>query len=263
MAKAIYWIDDNPHVIMNIVEGVFSQFWNLKNEEGIETHIRIFGNDGQEAPGLGLWDKNDEKEFREEIIKKFEQLCSNADKLGEEKIFQKKSNLICDNIIMMHKIPENEIEEREIEEYRKLCNIWQNSPCELNGEDICITEQARECAEKLVQKMNIADGACVGLDLALLQGDIEKVKFAGKPILSMELYHMIKQKHECFLYSYYIFDKTFIESWEKVYSKVYRDMTTPIIHKRREMYAKNISETLISELVNLVDKSYERRKDNL
>ncbi len=263
MNKAIYWVDDNPYVIMNIVEGVFSKLWNLDGEEGIETHIRIFGNEGQEAKGLGLWDKNDEKEFQTAIMQRFEQLCSNADKLGEKNVFQKKSGLICDNIIMMYKFPENEIEKKEIEEYRKFCNIWQNSSSEKIGENIYITDEARLCAEKLLKKMNIVEGACVGLDLALLQGDIKKVKDDGKPILSMELYHMIKQQHECFLYSRYMFDKSFIESWKKVYEKIYGDKELPIIHKRCELFAKNVSETLINQLLELVDKSYKRSDGNL
>ncbi len=262
MGKSMYWIDDNPHVIMNIVDGVFSKLWNLDGEESIETHVRIFGNEGQESRGLGLWDKNDEKEFQAKIVQKFEQLCRNVDPMGDENVFQKKSGLICDNIVMMYKLPENETEVKEIEEYRKFCNIWQSCPCETKENAICITEEARESARTLLKKMDIIEGACVGLDLALLQGDMEKVKDEGKPILSMELYHLIKQQHECFLYSRYMFDKSFIESWKKVYAKVYGDKERPIIHKRSELFAKNVSEALINQLIKLVDESYERRNCN-
>lgn len=263
MGKAIYWIDDNPHVIINIVDGVFSKLWKLDDEEGIETHIRILGNGGQETRGLRLWEKDDEKQFRTAIMQRFEQLCSNADKLGEKNIFQKKSGLISDNIIMMYKSPVNDIEEREVEEYRKMYYIWQNNSCKMDGENISITNEARDCTEILLQKMGIEKGACVGLDMALFHGDIEKVKDEGKPILSMELYHMIKQTHECFMYSHYMFDKRFIESWKEVYSKAYGDKELPIIHKRSELFAKNVSETLINQLLELVDKSYKRREGNL
>ncbi len=263
MSKAIYWIDDNPYVFMNIVDGVCSKLWKLDEEEGIETHIRILGNQGQETGGLYLWEKNDEKQFQTAIMHKFERLCSNADKMGEKNTFQKKSGLISDNIIMMYKSPVNDIEEKEVEEYRNLYNIWQNNSCKIDGENISITNEARDCTEMLLQKMGIEKGACVGLDMALFYGDIEKVKDEGKPILSMELYHLIKQTHECFLYSHYMFDKIFIESWKKVYIKTYDDKELPIIHKRSELFAKNVSETLINQLLELVDKSYKRRDGNI
>lgn len=263
MGKAIYWIEDNTHVIMNIVDGVFSRLWKLDEEEGIETHIRILGNEGQETWGLHLWEKNDEKEFQTAIMHRFEQLCRNVDKMGEENTFQKKSGLISDNIIMMYKSPVNDIEEKEVEEYRKLYYIWQNNSCKIDGENICITNEARYYAEMLLKKMGIKKGACVGLDMALFYGDIEKVKVEGKPILSMELYYLIKQTHECFLYSHYMFDKIFIESWKKVYIKIYGDNELPIIHKRSELFTKNVSDVLINELLELIDKSYKRRDGNL
>lgn len=248
MCKAILWIDDSTDGIMNIVESIFPYFWDLSGNNGIETHIRIIGNNMQDAPALDLWSEEDEQQYRADIMNIFQQLCRDNDRLGDKNLYEKRKNLICDNIRIMYKQ-----EDKDIDEYRQLCQMWQNTSE--------ITKQNHESAQSLVQKMEIPEGACVGLDLALLQGDIENVRDKNKPILSMELYHIIKEKHECFLYSNYVFDTSFINEWKKVYSEKYDDTTEPIIHKRSEMYIKNISENLIKELIDLVNKSYERGSD--
>lgn len=256
MEKAIYWIDDNPGGIMSIVENIFPYFWKISEDEGIETHVRIFGNAEQNSYELCLWKKSDEIEFQDEIMKRFERLCSNKDEFGEEGIFNKKKCLIDKNIRFMYKFPENDEEEKEYENYKNIYNIWKNDLATENVEgEVCISKKARDLAKMLLEKMDIQQRACVGLDLALLQGDIKKVCDFKKPILSMELYNLLKANHECFLYSHYVLDTDFVNAWKEVYANYYDDEKI-IIHKRSEMYAKNISESLIHELLEMVDESY-------
>lgn len=261
MGKAIYWIDDNSSAIMNIVDSVFPSFWKLEEEDGIETHIRVFGNCKQETSGLALWSKKDEQKFQQDIIRKFERLCKNKDRLGERNLFVKKKDLICDNIVVMYKQPESKEKEQEIEEYKKIYSVWQGGQViELVEGKKQISNEAQMLTKKLLERMNIAEGACIALDLALLQGDMEKVKLKKLPILSMELYHLIKEKHECFLYSYYFFEEKFIDAWKEVYSDIYCE-TSPIIHTRKELLRKNITETLTNELISMINKSYEERRE--
>ena len=257
MGKSIYWIDDSCSVIMNIVKTIFPKFWKLDEEQdGIETHIRIFGNDIQESPQLVLWDKNDVKGFQQEIIKLFEQLCRNYDDFSEESLFERNRHLICDNIKFLY--TQEDTNEKEIEEYRKLYQMWSGDVLNQFGDGGgSIIPEARSCAKQLLEKLDIEKGACVGLDLALFWGDIKRVRDENKPILSMELYNMIKEQHECFLYSYYYFDTSFINAWQSVYAKIYH-APKPIIHRRRELYAKHISDSIIHELLTMVEKSYER-----
>lgn len=263
MKKTIFWIDDNIGVIKNIAESIFPHFWKIDEENGIETYVRILGNGIQEPPGLGLWEEGDEQELQEFIDKIFERLCRDVDVLGEKKLYAKKKYLVCDSVKIMYKKTEDSEGKKECEEYRKLCSIWQGNPLEKsNGNVERIAEEARVSAKKALKKMNIEKGACVGLDLALLQRDIEKVRDEKKPILSMELYHMIKEEHECFLYSFYFFDNMFVESWKSVYAKYYCDKEEPIIHKRCDMYKKNISSELITNFLSMIDKSYAKEEKN-
>lgn len=263
MRKAIYWIDDNSSAIMNIVDSILPHFFNFDETEIIEIHIRIFGNCIQVPPGLALCSKKDEQELQWDIFKKFEQLCKDNDRFNENDIFNRKKNLICDNIVVMYKQPEGVESNQEIEEYKEICRIWQGNPIiELSGGKKQISDEAKIYAEKLLERMDIAEGACVGLDLALLQGDIEKVKTEKLPILSMQLYHLIKEKHDCFLYSYYIFEEEFIKAWKSVYSNIYGDLEEPIIHRRKDLFIKDISDSLLKELISMVNESYERGDGN-
>lgn len=260
MVKEIFWIDDNIGVIKNIAKSIFPYLWKIKDEEGVKTHVRILGNGIQESPGLSLWEESDEEDLQKYINRIFWQLCRDIDSLDDQEIYAQKQHLIFGNVKIMYKKNEND---KMYEEYRKLCDVWQGNPVEeQEGQKKQISENAKKSARAILERMNITEGACVGLDLALLQKDIEKVRDEKKPILSMELYNMIKEKHECFLYSYYVFDNTFINSWKEVYAKLYYDKEQPVIHRRSDMFQKNVSDKLIRDLLSMIDKSYTKGKKN-
>lgn len=241
--KAIYWIDDSTTGILNIVHSVFPRFWDKKNG-AIETHIRIIGNETQEATDLKLWSEKDEQKLKQHIYKVFEQFCRNEDNFGQEDLFEKKFDLIENNIQIMYKLEDN-----DSDEYRKLYSIWKKNEK--------ITKEAEDSAQALLDKMNIAAGACVGLDLALLKGDIDKVSTKKQPILSMQLYKKLREKHKCFLYSKYVGQDPFIEGWKEVYKNTFDDSNQIIIKKRHDLFEKNISEAGFGELKKLVEDSYE------
>ncbi len=245
MNKAIYWIDDSTTGILNIVNSVFPYFWKINDDEGIETHIKIIGNETQAATDLKLWTIKDEEDFKKQILDMFEQLCVDNDDFGEKGLFEKKINLIEKNIQIMYKLEDN-----DSGEYRKLYSVWKNNEV--------ITDEARESAKNLLNKMNIVKGACVGLDLALLKGDMEKVSAKKQPILSMQLYNILQQKHKCFLYSKYGSQDPFVEGWKEVYESTFNDSNPIIIQKRCGLFEKNISKKEIDELLKLVDESYEQ-----
>lgn len=240
--KAIYWIDDSTTGILNIVHSVFPRFWDKRNG-AIETHIRIIGNETQEATDLKLWSEKDEQKLKQYIYKVFEQFCRNEDNFGQKDLFEKNFDLIENNIQIMYKL-----EDKDSDEYGKLYSIWKS-----NEE---ITEGAKVSAQALLDKMNIAAGACVGLDLALLKGDIEKVSTKKQPILSMQLYNELQKNHKCFLYSKYVGQDPFIEGWKVVYENTFKDSKQIIIKRRRDLFKKNISEAGFEELKKLVEDSY-------
>lgn len=261
MKKAIFWIDDSTRVIEIFAKNIFPYFWKIDQEEGIETHVRILGNGTQKTSGLSQWEEADEQGLQKCINGIFEQLCRNMDSFGEKKIYAKKRHLVRDTVKIMYKKNEEGGGDEEYEEYRKLCSIWQRNPImETKEGNREITEEAKECAKIVLEKMNITEGACVGLDLALLQKDFENVRDKKQPILSMELYHMIKAYYECFLYSFYVYDESFIELWKRVYTEYYSDDKEPIIHKRCDMYPKNGSDKLITDILNMIDKAYAKEK---
>lgn len=240
--KAIYWIDDSTTGILNIVHSIFPRFWNWESG-AIETHIRIIGNETQEATDLKLWSEKDEQKLKEHIYEVFEQSCRNEDNFGQDDLYEKKIDLIENNIHIMYKLEDN-----DSDEYRKLYSIWKK-----NEE---ITKEAEDSAQALLDKMNIAAGACVGLDLALLKGDIDKVSTKKQPILSMQLYKKLQEKHKCFLYSKYVGQDPFIEGWKEVYENTFKDSKQIIIKKRHDLFEKNISEAGFEELIKLVEDSY-------
>lgn len=249
MCKAIYWIDDSTQGIMNIVHSVFPYLWDLEGKrEGIETHVQIIGNGEQVTTGTSLWSKEDERKSSQAIMRMLERLCKNGDRMNQQKLYAKKKDLIENKFKIVYKSDDN-----DISEYRKLCSAWQD-----NNQ---ITSEAQDSVKKLFKRMEIKKGACVGLDLALLKGDIDKVRKREQPILSMELYRLIKEDHECFLYSKYVYDKSFVEKWEDVYLRIYNETEIPTIHRRSELYAKNLLRDKIDELVDMVNESYKKKEE--
>lgn len=253
MEKKIYWIDDYPGAILTIAENIFPYFWKLDEDEGIETHVKLIGNAFQEPPGLELWSKKDEQNLQEALMEQFKQVWKDKKRFEEDKVIEHRKKLIYGNVKFLYKNPENDVEKEQIKEYRKLCELWQS-----NLKDNETRNEAKKLAQKLYQLLDIDLGACVALDMALLQGDIEKIQKKAGPILSMELYHLIKKSHKCFLYSYYVFDNSFINAWKDFYKYSYEDSEEPVIYSRSAMYTKKLTGKLIEELLIMINKSYEK-----
>ncbi|MCD8014455.1 MAG: hypothetical protein LUG99_15015 [Lachnospiraceae bacterium] len=271
--KAIFLIDDDPGGIMSIVKSIFPRLWKIDEEDGIETHICIFGNAEYTGDVYHLLrKKQQELEFGRAVENQLWYECNYYEETEYESenvdpdsdteecaTFNKKINLVADKVHMLY----TESDEDAKTEYETICREWMTdvSVCVGNREDdkspLCVNDRAKECVDKLLHRMNIPVQACVGLDLALLQGDIDRVKENHRPIISMELYKRIKEKHWCFLYSKYVMDQDFTNEWKNVYRSFYGDSDNPVIYQKNEMYRKELSKEIIENLLNMINDPLE------
>ncbi len=225
--KTIYWINDNIQQTIGIMRKTFPTLWHLDkedqenegNEKGVATKVVIFGNAFQQIPVVTLHSESEEIALQhkmEDLL--FEKCQTLQGATWDTHYYQRKRKLIENSVNVIFKTQIKEDKKREKEDlifYQELCTLWQDEI-----EKGKISDKHKEKVREVIERMNFPENACIGIDLVLLHGDIEKTK-EEKCIISMELFHQLKQKYKCFLYSNLSFDAQFVEQWKANYEKVF------------------------------------------
>lgn len=252
--KTIYWIDDDVEKIVYIIQGVILQLWNLsetKTDEKTATKILIFGNDSQESQEEYLYTDKDIMRLKNYIADIMFGECRRIEGPSwENQTYDNNLFLITDSVKCLFKkldegVTEDEKTEndKKLEIYKKIKEYWQSGQ-EVDVENL--KENAENIVKELIQLMDIESGACVGIDLALLKGDREKVLEGKGPIISMELYNQLKENHPCFIYSTYIFEAELLSSCKEIFKKHYGGDID--ILKRSELMLKCNSNFTINQI---------------
>lgn len=241
--KKIYWIDDNMQQLTYILQGAISKMWEIENskEEGIASEVIVFGNAWEEMDTDSLPSLKDQSETEDMVHDHFLELCIKKDGPNEDRpSYCEKKKLIenCVNYIYVQDNPE------DIKQYKELKCAWMST--DLNDKESSKYEEAANMVQQLINKMNLQEKAIVGIDMALLYGDMEKLEGKNR-ILSMELYKKISDNGlKCFMYSAEADDDDLMNNWLDTYAALYEKKDVKI-YQRSDLMKKG-GEKIINEI---------------
>lgn len=238
--KILYWIDDNIQQMFYIVQEAILKLWRLEREDGISSKIIIFGNNCENGDSDELYSKEKEDEYWRELWIIYKEICQSYEGPNpKHPIFNKKKDLVEDAICFLFK----KDNPGDLKAYGKIKTAWTRDA--LVDSSAGNYEKAKKEAAALLTRINIQENSVVGIDLSLLNGDVDRVK-AGKRIISMELFHQLTEAGtKCFLYSTDADDEEFRGNWEKSYKKLYKDDSTAITIYNRNDFMQKGSDTIV------------------
>lgn len=247
--KQLYWIDDNIQQMLYIIQGAITKFWKLNSidEEGIASKVIIFGNACEVADIDKISSEEDENKAYIKLFDLFLEGCMKKDGPNPERpTYKAKRNLIQKPVRFLYKKETKD----DYEAYKKLKDLWISE--NLNKADDEAYQNAAQEAKSLVKRINIEKDSVVGIDIALLFGDLDRLR-EKKRILSMELYHKISEEDniKCFMYSSEADDDELRENWTEVYAQLYGSKTIKIYQRSDFMQKGN------ADIVKEVEKMFE------
>lgn len=261
--KQLYWIDDNFQQVKYIIQGAMSKLWKLKdiNQEGIASKVLIFGNAYKVADTDDLPKEEKEREDYQTLQDLFQERCQEEDGPNRERpIYNKKKELIKDSIFYLYK----QEEPGDLCKYTEMKKAWISENLDdKNSENY---KKAAEQASLLIKRMKIKPDSVVGIDMALLYDDLDRLR-QRRRILSMELcYQMLNRNIRCFMYSTEADDDILRKNWEEKYASFYGNEEIKI-YKRSDLMQKG-NDDIVKEIVQMFEKEQkdevqDNGKDNM
>ncbi len=263
MAKTIYWIDDSVQKLEYIMQGIVTELWNVCAEDEndkVVSKILLFGNEYQ--GGGEETSNNIKKEY--ELQKRLDinlryACCQNEEITWGRETYKNNRYLIKDCVkVLFKQWTDQEADLFSVDKKDKEYQKRQQELCFLEeikeywapeNRDVIEAEtwkrEASDKVKKLIDMMEIEKGACVGIDLALLKKDREYLLF-NKPVIAMELYHQLKTKFFCFLYSTYTYEGHLVTRCKEIYNNYFEEDCR--IYRRDEMMAKKNHDNITREI---------------
>ncbi|MDE7424684.1 MAG: hypothetical protein K2N51_13520 [Lachnospiraceae bacterium] len=247
--KQLYWIDDNFQQVNYIAQGAISKLWKLEDidKEEIASKILIFGNAYKVADTDELPTEENEREVYQKLQDLFMEECQKHDGPSKDRpMYNEKKVLIQDPISYLYK---REVS-GDLEAYKKMKGAWISENLDdKNSENY---EKAAREAGLLIERMKIKPASVVGIDIALLHDDLERLR-QKRRILSMELCHQILSAHiRCFMYSTEADDDILRKNWEEMYGSFY-DNEEIKIYKRSDLMQKG-NDDIVKEIDQMFEK---------
>lgn len=267
MSKTLLWIDDSMEYILEVIQGAIVDSWKLdkEDEEGMKTRIVIFGDACHEEDSTALWEKRDEMDMNGKLLNTFLEECENMEGPTDgNRTAEMNLNLIDNAIQILFKAEDSE-EDRNL--YYSVKKIWKKESDEEDTikdanskkkeSETNDSQQIKNDVTKIIERMHIENNTAdksgskeetvIGIDLALLSGDLERVR-KNKKIISMEFYHQLKgKKYPCFIYSSNADDYQLIEAWKDTYQKLYND-NSPVPTYERSDFSRKSRENMIERI---------------
>lgn len=244
MGKEIIWIDDDIEKIIYIMQGVISKLWGIgkgQSDEQYMSKILLFGNDFY-PPGYEYqYSSKDEIKYSMMMEELFYRECLKLENgVGwNNTVYNDNKNLISNCFRILFKSDDEKKEAKLL--FEKIKEKWSNN----RNEEI--NSEASDIVKELIKYMNIGENAIIGIDLALLKGDREFILNHDSLIISMELFHQLRETHHCFIYSTYTFDTQVCNKCSEIYKKKYGENFKVI--RSCDLRAKNISQKVIDEII--------------
>ncbi|MCH5264760.1 MAG: hypothetical protein J1F02_02595 [Lachnospiraceae bacterium] len=254
--KQIYWIDDDFAQMFYIIQGVILKLWKLDSQttDKVRSNIVIFGDACLESSKNELHSLQDQDEKYDSFYHLYMERCRRLDGPDINRpIYRKNKGLVENSVLFLLKRDNHE----DIEEYNNIRKIWEESGDDMETDEV--RKVAKVQVNKLINRMNIATGAVIGIDISLLHGDIQRINNVQR-VISMELYNQLSaRKFKCFLYSSEAGEINFVENWKAAYFKYYtveerldKTLSDIKIYERKEFLRKG-SEIVVSEVKQLLE----------
>lgn len=245
--KQIYWIDDNIQQMLYIVQGAIAKLWKVKEEntEGIASKLIIFGNACDDADTDNIMSQKEENDASLKLENMLIDLCSAQDGPDKEKpIYNDRKKLVKDKVNFLYK-KENQDDRNQ---YQNLKHAWIAE--NLDDKDSAEYKKASRETDNLIKRIKIEPGNVVGIDIALLYGDMKRLR-KKKRIISMELYNMLcKLQLRCFMYSSEADVDELMQNWKDTYQSLYENADVKI-YQRRDFMQKGNIDVVIDEIEDL------------
>lgn len=210
------------------MQGAIAKLWKLndKDIEGIASKLIIFGNACEDADKDEPLSQEDENDAKRQLYDMFLELCAKADGPDSERpMYNAKKDLVRNKVSYLYKKENRD----DIEKYRILKNTWILEDLS-DGAGVEYTN-ASSATDELIQRMEIEEGNVVGIDIALLYGDLERLR-EKKRIISMELCYKLSNNHvRCFMYSSEADDDELMRNWQEVYKSLYQEAGVKIYQR--------------------------------
>ena len=243
----IYWIDDNIEQMLYVVQGVFTQLWDLKNEDGVKSKIVIFGNGCEEYDSNDLCSMEIEQKYTLRLWNMFVDKCQDVDgaRRGNE-TFGRNEELIQEPIRFLFK----KGNEEEEDFYKSIKNLWIHGNLNADSKDY---QSVKDKTTQLLEKIKIDEDSCVAVDLVIFFDDLDRV-INGKRIFSMEMYNqLVERGNKCFIYSSDADQEEVIAQWKNTYRELYNQDAEVEIYQRIQLTEEgrhNMAEVIKGQFVN-------------
>ena len=272
MSKKILWIDDSPKELYRLVDNAIKPLWNSK----IVSHIYIVGDYEKKTSNI-----NDNLQ-----LKQVEDLNNKIfDKYVDYIIENHKDNkealddlyLVNSNNTRENTITSNMAEVNNELIRNELINRWKDYNEDSLNDNITnkkttyksiklknIINENKEDFQKIFEYLKKEGFSAVLIDMQLIEGDGNKLfapldkNYRYKhmvPILSMYLYHYLKEKKDInvFMYTGLTAPNAYIQNWEKCYKIVFNEKEDVIFYNKKGERVDNKEKNIVDE-INLLLK---------
>lgn len=248
--RQVYWIDDNTEQMLYIMQGAIAKLWKIeeKNAEGIASKLIIFGNACDDADTDDILSQEDENGVKIKLEDLLKELCSRQDGPNKERtVYNARKKLIKDKVSFLYK-KENPDDRHQ---YQNLKRAWITEDLEDGGS--AEYKKASNEVDELIQRIKIEERNVVGIDIALLYGDMDRLR-KKKRIISMELYNKLSDlKLSCFMYSSEADDDELMQNWRDAYQSFYQKLDVKIYQRSDFMQKGKVD--VITEIEKLFEGS--------
>lgn len=219
MKKAI-WIDDNESAMKSVVSEIFEPLW----KKDIKSEIYIFGD---EAISRGNYDRAQAIDNLNVVVyDKFITYLIDSNLINDDKAVKEKWKLI-NSKEEIGEIGESDVAKNKkdiFEKHKETIQQWKDF---IPTKGTIELEGAEDIVNDFVDNTS-GDETVFLIDLCLIEDDLNKLKSPLEKdetlsLLSMELYHFLKQnkKYDVFLYSSFVVPDFIINNWKNSYQGNY------------------------------------------
>lgn len=212
----LYWIEDNITQATEIINAIGSRCWGGEADEGVALTFYIFGDEYKRTAQEQLTTKDNVQAFNEKVRFLLSKHCRNIKKWRDASDMIKEKKQLIEKTAELIDLKDTEIQ--------VVTDAWKNMTSLENYKNSRESAEPKETnkldVQKILNKMPIIANEVVGIDLALLYHDIDRV-YMGIPIISMELYRSLSENNtRCFLYSSYTYDYNFVQKYKEIWKEI-------------------------------------------
>lgn len=217
------WLDDDAGSVLEIAHTVFCTLW--RDLDCLALDVKFFG-DGYKTVSAEQDASNEDIQQMETRLKNmFREVCTAQDKINWESLGTTYDAKIAHMPIRCQNLRHLMSAGGELGEFLQQ---WKDIGT-LTPDAIQALCQNEEGIQAFVEGLEIEAGI-LALDICLQKDDVDRWA-QGVPTLSMAIYHHLKGRFRCYVYSRMQYREEWRRKWEETYRKLFRE-EPPKIYSR-------------------------------